>query len=158
VECTSPSATSMECIIIIFWLCTVGIFHVSFTLQQIYTLPYTLLRYYRSLLICLKGGVWISSTLQLIETFLGWNPHEDENATWMLTVLHTNIIMLIKNFCCFFIVVCFCKYRSSCLRNLAGWLYTITSQFILGRFSLVQLIFFLIQTHCMYRSLFIGFQ
>jgi len=30
------------------------------------------------------------------------NPHEVENATWMLTVLHTIINMLLKNFCGFF--------------------------------------------------------
>ena len=69
--------------------------------SDIYIIHYTLLRYYSSLLIYLKGRVWIFSTPRLIETFLGWNPHEDENATWMLTVLHTNINMLIKNFYCF---------------------------------------------------------
>ena len=69
--------------------------------SDIYIIHYTLLRYYSSLLICLKGHVWIFSTPRLIETFLGWNAHEDENATWMLTVLHTNINMLIKNFYCF---------------------------------------------------------
>jgi hypothetical protein len=50
------------------------------------------------------------------------NPHEVENATWMLTVLHTNTNMLIKISVVFFTVVCFCKDRSLCLRNFCIYL------------------------------------